>query len=249
MADLADTRSWIGCEATPPGVVAGVTTRLDGESTGHYAQNNLALHVGDDAQRVSVNREALKARLQAADIQWLQQVHGAVCIRAASARPVPAPEADAVWTDQRGLALAIMTADCVPVLVWDAQGQVVGAAHAGWQGLVNGVLGALVSNMPRSGYGLQAWIGPSIGVEHYEVGEDVWQHFVDYPAGVLHRHPHSAAKRLLDLAAAAEACLTRAGVGTVLQSGLCTFSDPRFYSHRRAKGQATGRMASIVMLT
>ena len=248
MSETEKSQSWIACSAVPAGVLAGVTTRHGGDSTGDYAHNNLALHVGDDPQRVSTNRAALQAQLQAEAIQWLQQVHGSVCIRAADPHTLRLPEADAVWTDRRGLALAIMTADCVPVLVWDTQGQVAGAAHAGWQGLVNGVLETLVSNLPLPAQRLQAWIGPSIGVDHYEVGGDVWRHFTGYPDGVLRPHPQSTDKRLLDLAAAAAFCLSRAGVGTVLQSRLCAYSDSRFYSHRRAKGRMTGRMASIVML-
>jgi YfiH family protein len=241
-------KSWLAFEQAPAGVIVGATTRQGGESVGGYAAYNLAGHVGDDPVRVEHNRSKLKAQLDAHGIQWLQQIHGVDCVCATPQSLSDVPAADAVWTAHRRLALAIMTADCVPVLLWDTAGEVIGAAHAGWQGLVEGVLDSLLSQMPVPAHRLEAWIGPCISADRYEVGADVWVHFEANTSEVLRPHPHVPDKRLLDLAAAAQQQLAAAGVSKVVQSGLCAFTDERFYSHRRARGQPTGRMASIVML-
>lgn len=254
--------SWLEFERAPHNVLAGVSTRWGGRSSGVYAANNLALHVGDEPDPVQRNRAALQTTLDATHVQWLEQVHGTQCIQATGAAVRQVPQADAVWCDEPGLALAIMTADCVPVLMWDDNGSVVGAAHAGWRGMVNGVLEHLVAALrnPAPQARFNAWIGPCISTQYYEVGEDVWQHFVGLQteggAAVVQAHPQVEAmaqgKRLLDLAAAAQLRLRQAGVGAVYQSGLCSYADERFYSHRQAQHQAvgehTGRMASVIML-
>jgi YfiH family protein len=245
MPDSLQT-GWISCPHTPPGVRAIVTTRHGGQSGSPYAANNLALHVGDETQHVLDNRGALQAQLGASQVQWLQQVHGVACVQA-ELHANGEPEADAIWTREQSLAVGILTADCVPVLVWDTTGTVVGAAHAGWRGLVDGVLEGLIERMPAPAARLCAWIGPCIGVAHYEVGRDVWQHFSEQADVVLRPHGADDNKRYLNLAGAAQMRLHAAGVPLVHQSGLCTFTDRRFYSYRRAGGQHTGRFASVIM--
>ena len=236
--------------ATSRAVCACATRRHDGVSQGAYASNNLALHVGDDPQHVRRNREGVYLQLGTHQIQWLDQVHGRVCVRADASTVTDAPEADAVWTDQPRIALAILTADCVPVLLRDLDGRCVGAAHAGWQGLALGVIDELIRAMPVNPMRLSAWIGPCIGACCYEVGEEVWREFADaYPDAVL---AHAdAAKRYLNLAQVARHQLSEAGVEYVSDSGICTYCDDGFYSHRRAvhTGEApTGRFASLIML-
>jgi len=262
MPEADRVRGWLEFGGAPARVLVGVSTRRDGQSTGVYAANNLALHVGDDPERVVRNRTALQHTIGAAQMQWLQQVHGTRCVEASSATTHKAPEADAAWTCEAGLALAIMTADCVPVMMWAEGSEAVGAAHAGWRGLVDGVLESLVAAMSagRPEMRLHAWIGPCIGASHYEVGEDVWSHFIadgaDYGVTVVRPHPQAAAmaggKRLLDLAAAAQLRLQKVGVESIHLSGLCSYADERFYSHRQmqqqAPGQQCGRMASVIML-
>ena len=251
---------WLPVEIDPElggrAVVAGCTTRHGGVSQGAYAALNLGVHVGDDAECVATNRRVLQLEIGAQRIHWLNQVHGCQVIKANSGSCENAPDADAVWTDEPGQALAILTADCVPVLLWDMERTVVGAAHAGWKGLQEGVLGSLVGAMPVSAERLCAWVGPCISQTHYEVGKDVWQHFLDYGEVCVAPHPVDVAKRLLDLAGIAEAQLYSLGAGRVMQSGLCNYQNPDFYSYRRSCQQAlkvgpvphTGRMASVVML-
>ncbi len=245
------TIGWLAADwPCPTGLIAGCTTRHGGFSEGVWQSNNLALHVGDDAATVQRNREGLQARLHAGAIQWLSQVHGTQVVRASSATASDAPEADAVWTDARGVALAIMTADCVPVVIADADGDVIGAAHAGWQGLRDGVLSRLLSAMPAPNDRLSAWLGPAISGRCYEVGEDVWSQFAAEHGDALSTHPDQADKRYLDLPAIARAQLLASGVRRVASSGWCSYADERFYSHRQAghAGQATtGRMATLIM--
>lgn len=243
--------------SVPANVTALCTTTTGGCSVGSYASNNLATHVGDNPRHVDANRQSLAQAIRANHVQWLQQVHGFTCVRAHPQQAAELPEADAMWTDVPGLALAILTADCVPVLVSDKHGKVVGAAHAGWQGLHAGVIEALLAAMSVQPHDLRCWIGPCIGQAHYEVGADVWGHFADKFDSALAPHAtrHTgqradADKRMLDLAAVAAAVLSSAGVAEVTRADLCTYADARFYSHRQCRqaGQNdTGRMASVIM--
>ena len=219
-----------------------------GVSAGVYAESNMALHVGDDASAVHKNRQMLKQQLGYEQIQWLDQVHGNHCIEAPFTNPHVPPEADASWTRHTGLALAVLTADCVPVLLWSEQTTAIAAVHAGWRGLQQEVIQQSLAAIGESPAQLCAWIGPCISARHYEVGEDVWGHFeAGYPA-CLYAHSEQESKRLLDLPAIAQAQLHQAGVTRVYQSNWCSFTDPRFYSYRLSavKGGETGRMASII---
>lgn len=139
--------AWPGCGGQ---IVAGATTRHGEGRTGRYAHFNLALHTGDDPQQVQQQRSQFQRLIRAGQVQWLNQVHGTDCFEADAQTVAEAPTADAVWTAQQELALAILTADCVPVLLWHPQTQLVGAAHAGWQGLLAGTLQALLAAMPAS---------------------------------------------------------------------------------------------------
>ncbi len=262
MPKLQQAAAWLPFAANADGVLLGVSTRHGGISAAPYAANNMALHVGDEEASVLQNRRALQQQLGVTHVQWLQQVHGIECIEASLDTVASAPMADAAWTQTPGLALGIMTADCVPVLLWDHSARVVAAVHAGWRGLVAGVLesvlAAVAETVPVAQ--LNAWIGPCIGVQRYEVGQEVWQHFVNADfadaGAVVQPHPEPAAmaagKRLLDLAKATQLRLRQAGVNQVFESGLCSYADERFYSYREAQqthpGQDTGRMVSLIML-
>lgn len=256
----------------PRGVNALVTTREGGASTGPWRGFNLGDHVGDDPQVVQANRAALQSALPAGTaVQWLRQVHGTAVVQASSSGAVP--EADACWTDQPGVACAVLTADCLPVLFCDRSATVVAAAHAGWRGLCNGVLEATVAALPVEPGELLAWLGPAIGPTAFEVGPEVRDVFVEAAfaaaavAGVAHAATTDAGAAaspvaeveaafvpsprpghyLLDLYALARLRLRLAGVGAVYGGGLCTWSDPRrFYSYRR--DGTTGRMASLIQL-
>ncbi|MDR2112958.1 MAG: laccase domain-containing protein, partial [Candidatus Accumulibacter sp.] len=161
----------------PPRVGSLVTSRRGGSSGGVFASLNLGDHVGDDPAAVAANRECVCRRIGARPV-WLRQVHGARAIDAAACAGPHPPEADAAFTRQTGVACAVMTADCLPVLFCDAAGTVAAAAHAGWRGLLAGVLEATVAALGVSGEELLVWLGPAIGPRAFEVGGEVRAAFI-----------------------------------------------------------------------
>lgn len=191
------------------------------------------------------------AALGPGPMQWLQQVHGSHCIEATSETLAERPQADAAWTRQRRLSVSVVTADCVPVVLCDRDASVVGVAHGGWRGLVGGVLPALVAALPVPADSLVAWLGPAIGPQAYEVGDDVAGAVAALPEGslltwdclVAGRRP---GKYQLDLFTLSERLLQRAGVTQVFSDRLCTYSDERFYSYRR--DGSTGRLVTMAWL-
>ena len=237
-----------------PGAVGALsTTRIGGVSAAPYDDGagggglNLGTHVGDAPQAVARNRELLRALLPA-EPAWLTQVHGTRVLDAATAGA--APEADASIATRPGLVCAIMTADCMPVLLADAQGRVVGAAHAGWRGLAAGVLENTVEAMRDAGAGgILAWLGPGIGPQAFEVGAEVRDAFshLGEPAATAFTPAGDAGKFLADLPMLAKLALARVGVSQVAGGTDCTVSDAhRFYSYRRDR--VTGRMASLIWI-
>ncbi|AOB32113.1 hypothetical protein AKI39_17425 [Bordetella sp. H567] len=227
------------------------TTRAGGVGTAPHDTLNLGLRAGDQPQAVAENRRRVRAMLPA-DPLWLRQVHGARVVDA-DGPAQDEPAADAAVTAVPERPLAIMVADCLPVLIADTGGRVLGAAHAGWRGLAGGVLEHTLEALRRKcpdAAGWQAWIGPGIGPAAFEVGPDVLEAFgADGPqaAALFAPRPGVAGKWLADLPALAALRLARAGVAAVHRSGLCTVSDPgRFFSYRR-DGQ-TGRMAMLAWL-
>lgn len=227
-----------------------MTTRDGGASVGAYASLNLATHVGDDPAVVQENRRRLRHRLNLEhEPGWMSQVHGVDVVRLDRPDAHTTPTADAAWTDRPGLACAILTADCVPVLLADDDGSCVAAAHAGWRGLAAGVLENAVRQMPASPRRLSAWLGPGIGPDAFEVGQDVFDAFVgsDRQATAAFR-PGREGRFLCDLHALARRRLEAAGVSRVDGDAThCTFRDAAsFFSHRR--DGACGRMATLVWL-
>jgi YfiH family protein len=223
------------------------TTRRGGHSEGPYASLNLGRLTDDDPRSVALNRERLQNQVRA-PLSFVRQVHGPrVCETTAAsarqARPEELRRADGQVTRVRGIALAALTADCLPIAV--AGDGAVAMLHAGWRGLADGIIAAGVRALRRSGAGgpVAAAIGPGAGPCCYEVGPEVHSAFVDAPAGV-----HRGAK--LDLKAIARHELVAAGVGAIHDIGLCTIcSDPALlYSHRRDHG-VTGRQAGLAWLS
>lgn len=232
----------------PSNVHARVTTRCGGVSAAPYASFNLGDHVGDDPVAVAANRAALRACLPA-DPVWLKQVHGHGIVSAD--RGAGAPEADGSVSRQRGRVCAVMTADCLPVLFCDRAGTVVAAAHAGWRGLADGVLEAAVASMAADPGGILAWLGPAIGPQAFEVGEDVRQIFLKQDPAAEQAFAllplHDGGKWLADIYLLARQRLERIGVTQVFGGNFCTYTDSeRFYSYRR--DGVTGRMASLIWL-
>lgn len=229
----------------PRHVKALTTTRLGGTSQGVFSGWNLGLHVGDDAEVVSQNRAILQA-LVGGPITWLNQVHGTQVVRLPCVESLP--DADAAVTDVSGQVCTVMTADCLPVLITDRQGSQVAAVHAGWRGLLDGVIETTVAMFTDSTQ-CMAWLGPAIGPMHFEVGQEVYDAFTrDCPAArsAFVRQPHQ--KYLADLYLLAKQRLAKMGVTNVYGGDHCTYRQrDQFYSYRR-DGQ-TGRMASCIWLT
>lgn len=234
--------------AAPASVRAIATTRLGGLSTTSYAGLNLATHVGDDPANVDRNRQLLRQTITQlpADPLWLQQVHGARVAVAEDYRF--GLEADACVAHTPGLVCAVLSADCLPILLCADDGSVVSAVHAGWRGMAAGVIEACVSRMGVPSDRLLAWLGPAIGPRAYEVGEEVRAAFcADDEMAALAFHRSAPGKWLCDLYSLATRRFAALGVRRVFGGGLCTFSDSRrFYSFRR--DGTTGRMASCIWI-
>ena len=231
----------------PDKVGALATTRHGGISRGAFESFNLGFSTGDDARAVNVNRQRLEHVLPGRAC-WLNQVHGTDMIHLDDWRP--GVRADAAWTDRPGQGAAILTADCLPILLAADDGRLVGAVHAGWRGLAAGIIGQVVGALPIAPDRLCAWIGPGISQSHYEVDEPVRLAFVQQSAH--HEVAFSANARgrfQADLKRIANTELRSAGVARVIDSGHCTAGDPgRFYSFRRDQGR-TGRQATLIWLT
>lgn len=231
----------------PIQVRAVSTTRRGGVSASPYEDLNLAMHVGDDPARVAENRRRLATVAGfPAEPAWLEQVHGATVV---AAETVDAPPvADAAWTRAPGRPCAVLTADCLPVLLCDRAGTVVAAAHAGWRGLAGGVIAAAVARLETEPATLLAWLGPAIGPTAFEVGGEVRAAFLALdPGNVRCFQPSPAGRWLADLYELARRQLRRLGVTAIYGGDCCTFSEPkRFFSYRRE--QRTGRMATLIWL-
>ncbi len=229
----------------PRRVRALITTRTGGASRAPYASFNLAAHVGDDPLAVARNRDALRHFLPA-DPVWMKQVHATRIIAAdPQARE---EEADGAVAHAPGRVCAVLTADCLSVLLADENAAAVGIAHAGWRGLAAGVVENAVRAMQATGASLIAYLGPAIGAQVYEVGAEVRDAFAaGDPPALRAFAPRPGGRFLADLGMLARQRLARAGVSRVFGGTHCTYSDPRrFYSYRR--DGATGRMASLIWL-
>ena len=243
----------------PGNIGALATTRRGGVSRAPYDDGrgggglNLGLHVADDPAHVAQNRARLQALLPGRPA-WIAQVHGADVVDAATVGlDQPVRTGDASIATSAGVVCAILTADCLPVLFADRAGEVVGAAHAGWRGLAGGVLGQTVAAMRKAGAGeITAWMGPAIGPQAFEVGQDVFDSFAAALPGIdvgfaFRPRPEHEGKYLADMGALARQMLARDGVTSVFGGNECTATQPdRFYSYRR--DGVTGRQASLIWL-
>jgi polyphenol oxidase len=237
----------------PAGVRAFCSERAGGVSAPPYDTLNLGDHVGDDAAAVRENRRRYVGMLQARPV-FLEQVHGVGVVRLDAATP-DRTQADACWTTGRGVACTMMVADCLPVLLADRRGTVVGAAHCGWRGLAGGVLEALWTQMAAAAgapQDLLAWLGPCIGPEAFEVGPEVRAAFLAHDASTADLfRPHGEGKFLADLPALARRRLAAMGITAVHGNdgarAWCTVANSsRFFSHRRDR--VSGRFAASVWL-
>jgi len=239
--------------SVPADVKAAFSLRSGGTSSPPWDSLNLGVHVGDDLDAVARNRHRLgEALALPSQPWWLDQVHGTAVASfeqppssAEAAVSAVRPVADAAVTRAAGIVLAIQVADCLPVLLTDETGTVLGAAHAGWRGLVAGVLERTVEAMGVPGAHITAWLGPSIGPAHFEVGGEVREAFLAAGDAMSAFVPNPRGRWQCDLPALARARLARLGVTRIAGGDWCTAADPvRFFSHRR--DQRTGRMAALL---
>jgi hypothetical protein len=230
----------------PGNVRACATTRIGGVSGQEFSSMNLAGHVGDRDDNVDENRKRLRdfAGLPAEPL-WLQQVHGTGVADLAAESMQAA--ADASVSSKPGQVCAILTADCLPILLCSVDGKQVAAVHAGWRGLGSGIIEASLKMMSRDGRDLLAWLGPAIGPTAYQVGVDVRQTFVEKNrASAVFFGDDGLGHWMADLYGLARQILEAQGVG-VYGGGFCTSTDSqRFFSYRR-DGRC-GRQATMVWL-
>lgn len=228
----------------PANVKAFQTTRQGGVSTGVYASLNLGDHVKDLLQHVAANRQLLSAYMPSEPV-WLNQVHGIRVIDAALSSCLES--ADASFTSRKQVVCVTMTADCLPVLLCDQAGTAVAAIHAGWRSLCDGVIEATVAAMPVEAGQLMAWLGPAIGPDAFEVGEEVRAQFIAKDAQAASAFKPHGEKWLGDLYAIARQRLQSLGITQVYGGGRCTFSEPETFFSFRRDGD-TGRMGSFIWL-
>lgn len=233
-------------------VEALCTTRYGGLSSHPYKSFNLGLHVGDDVNCVEGNRSLLKNAAGCENLVFVNQIHGTGVKVVTSCHSEPVVDADALVTDVPGVALAIMTADCLPVLLAHSGGKVIGNAHAGWRGLCAGVLENTLQHMNCNPEDITAYLGPCIDVKSFEVGAEVREQFLakDSECGNCFIPGSREGKYFANLPFLARRTLVMAGVpsSAIFGGFWSTFrQDWLFYSYRRDGGK-TGRMASLVWL-
>lgn len=232
----------------PGGVHAFVTTRAGGFSSGEYASLNLGLRSGDDHALVVRNRLEVARHLPEMP-QWLAQVHGTEVARLEDLGASEVPRADTAITSAAERVCAVLTADCMPLLLCDESGATVAAAHAGWRGLAAGVIERAVAAFGSDPASLLAWMGPTIGPEAFEVGTEVREAFLaaDPQADEAFR-AHRPGKYLADLYHLARQRLARCGVERIHGGGYCTLAEgERFFSYRRAP--KSGRMGAFIWIS
>jgi YfiH family protein len=232
----------------PPEVRALSTDRSDGVSAAPFDSLNLGAHVGDSAEAVGENRRRLcsAARLPEEPV-WLSQQHGTNVLDLDGAHEAPAG-ADAAFTHRPGRVCAILTADCLPVLLASESGAGVAAAHAGWRGLAAGVIEATVRALALPPQSLLAWLGPAIGSAHFEIGAEVREELLRADSQAEAAFERNAGGRYMaDLAALARRRLERLGIARIYGGEVCTYAAAEdYFSYRRDR--RTGRQATLIWL-
>lgn len=226
------------------------TTRRGGLGVGPQATLSLDPRDDVDTRVLAVNRQRLADRLGLpAEPVWLRQVHGTQVVDATAVAPGERPQADAAWSATPGTVCAVLSADCLPVVLAEPGGSAVAVVHAGWRGLAAGVIESAVAALPVGGGCLRAWLGPAIGPRAFEVGPEVRAAFVDTdPLMAAAFQPGPGDRWRADLYRLARHRLGSAGVTSVSGGGRCTMTEAHhFFSHRR-DGPGAGRMATLAWL-
>lgn len=222
---------------------------MPGNSQPPYEAFNLGRRSGEDEGIVRANRALLERSMRLPSTpRWMQQVHGDRSLRVNEEVFADEQQADAAFTTQIDIVLAILTADCLPILLCAEDGSEIAAIHAGWRGLSAGIIESCTSRLRAAKSNLMAWLGPAIGPTSYEVGDEVRNVFMaKSPDATTAFGPTRTGHWSCDLYDLARQRLRAAGIDRIYGGGLDTFSDPRFYSYRR-DGARSGRFASLIWL-
>ena len=238
----------------PANVTAFTTTRLGGISKPPFDTMNLGLHVGDDEESVVENRRRLQQSVGLpSQPNWLNQTHSTdIC--AIKQEPVGAINGDGSYTELTHTVLAVLTADCLPIVISDSKGTKLAVVHAGWRGMANGIIENAMKYFSTDGDN-HAWLGPAIGAQRFEVGEDVLDAFTQHEKDhaeffkPVNEPENKPGKYMADLYAIARAELMRTGCASVSGGEHCTYTEnDLFHSHRR-DGTKSGRMATVAWLS
>jgi hypothetical protein len=235
-------------------VFCASTTADGGVSSNMFNSLNLGSHVGDDPFCVEVNRQRLVNELQHYDpnmkpISWLNQTHSTNVIRLSKPAVAGAKDADASYTKVRNLPCSVMTADCMALMLANTSGTEVAAVHAGWKGLLNGVIENTVAEFSSHHSEIHVWFAPSICQQHFEIGDDVTSLFSQFPSAL--KVSSAKNKMLLNLLEVANLKLDALGILQRYYSNICTYSSANLFSHRRAKHQGLstcGRMTNLILI-
>lgn len=236
--------AWI----TPKNIKSFTTTRKGGVSKPPFDSFNIAYHVNDNPNDILTNRALLHEQLPCSAV-WLEQIHSNKVIEVNSKTDLNIVEqADALFTKEKNIPLAIMTADCLPILLTDKKGSQIAAIHGGWRGLAGGIINNTVACFDCNPSDIKAWLGPAIGPERFEVGQDVIDAFsklnINHLSGFK---PQKNGKFLADIFVLAQQLLIQLGISNISSEQRCTYDDPElFYSYRR--DNQTGRMASLIWI-
>ena len=228
-------------------IKAGTTSRQGGVSDAPFSSFNLATHVGDERAKVNQNRAVLNQYLNlSGDPQWLEQIHSTQAVLLPSDEIIP--KADAAYTFNKNIVCTVMTADCLPLLITDQKGSCVAAIHAGWRGLCDGIVEATIKKLPVAAETLMVWLGPAIGADVYEIGEEVYDAFTKKNEESKQAFTSvSEGHWLFDIHLLARLRLKKVGVTQIYGGDHCTLSEKeQFFSYRR--DGVTGRMASLIWI-
>ncbi|MFT7053042.1 MAG: YfiH family protein [Psychromonas sp.] len=237
--------------SAPAHIQAFSSTRLGGDSLDPYAGLNLGLHVGDEPLIVGKNRSTLAKTLSLPEkLFWLNQTHSTTLLKLEE-NTASGLTADAAWTRCKNTPCIVMTADCLPLLITDKLGTFVAAIHAGWRGLCDGIIeksiNTICGQLAVNAKDLLVWLGPCIGKNAFEVGDEVRAAFIAKNAQAEGAFSASGDRWLADLQQLARLRLAPFNVFEITASEYCTFSQSElFYSYRR--DGVTGRMASLIWI-
>ena len=218
-----------------------------GQSKGNFQNFNLALHLNDDDKNVFANRAILREFYELpSEPKWLNQVHSSSCIDAQLINSTVS--ADASYTSEPGVVCVIMTADCLPVFVSRKDGSMVGIAHAGWRGLLSGIVENLIEAFNCEGSNLVVHLGPAISMNYFEVGEEIKDLYLSKNINFLRSFSFRNDKYYLDLYDAARVILERYKISSISGGNRCTFKEVDYFFSYRRDGVRSGRMAHLIWM-